>query len=205
MKKEGPSGEVIIESLVQAIPYIGAPLATLYFGNKQEKRLKRLERFYQELREEIGNIEEALPNISSHNPEELSAILEELNEKVEVEHLEVKRRYYKEYFKNTMRYPVNSNFDERKLFLDILGSLTPLQIELVIFLFQKRAAVQASTISKPGVDQAVIVGSFAQLKTFGIVEGELADIVFGGGGNAINENISLSRFGQRFHSFCLNS
>lgn len=205
MKKEDINGEVIIESLVQAIPYVGGPLATLYFGQKQEKRFRRLERFYQEICEEIGNIGQTLPNISSHNPEELSAILEELHEKVETEHLEVKRRYYKEYFKNTMRFPVNGNFDERKLFLDILGALTPLQIELVIFLSQQPAAIQASTISKPEVDQALIAGSLAQLKTFGITEGALNSIVFGGGGNAINENISLSTFGQRFHSFCLNS
>lgn len=132
MKKEDISGEVIIELLVQAIPYVGGPLAALYFGNKQEKRFRRLERFYQELKDEIENVGQALPNIASHNPEELSAIMEELNEKVETEHLEVKRRYYKEYFKNTMRYPVNGNYDERKLFLDILGALTPLQIELVI-------------------------------------------------------------------------
>ncbi|EHQ89866.1 hypothetical protein [Desulfosporosinus youngiae] len=205
MKNEGLSGDIIIESLVQAIPYVGAPLATLYFGQKQEKRFKRLERFYQELKEEIENIGQPLPNISSHNPEELSAILEELHEKVETEHIEVKRRYYKEYFKNTMRFPVKGNFDERKLFLDIMGALTPLQIELVIFLAQQRAAIQASTISKPGVDQALIAGSLAQLKTYGIMEGALNSIVFGGAGNSINENISLSKFGQRFHSFCLNS
>jgi hypothetical protein len=205
MKKEDVSGKVMIESLVQAIPYVGGSLATLYFGQKREKRFKRLERFYKELREEIGIIGQALPDISSHNPEELSAILEELHEKVETEHLEFKRRYYKEYFKNTMRFPVNGNFDERKLFLDILGALTPLQIELVIFLCRQPTALQASAISKPGVDQALIAGSLAQLKTFGITEGTLDSIVFGGGGNAINENISVSRFGKRFHSFCLNS
>jgi len=205
MKNEDTSGDVIIEALVQAIPYVGGPLATLYFGKKQEKRFRRLEKFYQELKEEIGNIGQALPDISTHNPEELSAILEELHEKVETEHIEVKRRYYKEYFKNTMQHPVNGNFDERKLFLDILSALTPLQIEIVIFLSRQAAAVQASTVSKPGVDQALIAGSLAQLKNFGITDGALNSIVFGGGGNAINEDISVSMFGRRFHSFCLNS
>ena len=205
MKKEEISRELIIESIVQAIPYIGGSLANLYFGHKQEKRFKRLERFYQELQEEIERIGPTIPDFSLQNPEELSAILEELNEKVETEHLEVKRKYYKEYFKNTMRYPVKNNFDERRLFLDILSALTPLQIELIIYLSMQAGPVLGSSISKPGVDQSVIAGSLAQLKTFGITDNLLNSIVLGGSSSAINEEISLSRFGKRFHSFCLNS
>lgn len=205
MNTKNENRELIIESLVQAIPYIGGSLATLYFGKKQEKRFKRLEYFYQELRDEIGSIGNTFPDISSHDPEELSAILEELNEKVETEHLEVKRKYYKEYFKNTMRYPVKNNFDERRLFLDILSALTPLQIELIIYLSMQAGPVLGSSISKPGVDQSVIAGSLAQLKTFGITDNLLNSIVLGGSSSAINEEISLSRFGKRFHSFCLNS
>lgn len=205
MKKEDISQEVMIESVVQAIPYIGAPLATLYFGHKQEKRFRRLEQFYKELQEEIGRIGQTFPNISHHNPEELSAIIEELNEKVESNHLESKRRYYKEYFKNSMRYPVNRNFDERKLFLDILGAVTPLQIEIIIFLSKQAAPIIGSSISAPGVDQSLIAGSLAQLKTFGITDNLLTSIVLGGSGSAINEQVSLSKFGKKFHDFCLNS
>ena len=205
MHMKNVNRELIIESLVQAIPYIGGSLATLYFGKKQEKRFKRLEYFYQELRDEIGSIGNTFPDISSHDPEELSAIFEELNEKVETEHLEVKRKYYKEYFKNTMRFPVKNNFDERKLFLDILSALTPLQIELIIYLSMQSGQILGSSVSKPGVDQAVIAGSLAQLKTFGITDNVLNSIFLGGNSSGINENISLSRFGRRFHSFCLKS
>lgn len=205
MNKAEINSDVVIESIVQAIPYIGAPLATLYFGHKQEKRFKRLERFYQELQEEIGRIGQTFPDISSHNSEELSAILEELNEKVETEHIENKRKYYKEYFKNTMRFPVNKNFDERKLFLDILGALTPLQIELVIYFSKQTAPTMGSSITKPGVDSALITGSLAQLKTYGVVLSVLNSIGFGNRGGSINEDISLSSFGRRFHAFCLNS
>jgi hypothetical protein len=205
MKIEDINRDVIIESLVQAIPHIGGPLANLYFGHKQERRFKRLEQFYQELQKEIAILKETFPDISSHNPEELSAILEVLNDKIETEHLKNKLRYYKEYFKNTMRFPVNKNFDERKLFLDILSALTPLQIELVILLSEQSVPVPGSGITKPGVDQAVIIGSMAQLKTFGIIEGTLASIVIGGGSGGLNEDFLLSRFGRMFHAFCLNS
>lgn len=205
MKKEEISRELIIESIVQAIPYIGGSLANLYFGHKQEKRFKRLERFYQELQEEIERIGPTIPDFSLQNPEELSAILEELNEKVEIEHLEVKRKYYKEYFKNSMLFPINKNFDERKLFLDILSALTPLQIEIVIFLSSQTSSVLGSSITKPGVDQSLITGALAQLKTFGIIDSILANIFLAGSSSAINENISLSPFGKKFHIFCLNS
>ena len=205
MEKVDINKDVIIESIVQAIPYIGAPLANLYFGHKQEKRFKRLEYFYKELQGEIGRIEQTFPDISSHNAEELSAILEELNEKVETEHLEVKRQYYKEYFKKTMLFPVNGNFDERKLFLDILSALTPLQIELVVFLSVQQGPVISSSISKNGVDQSLIAGALAQLKTFGITDNVFANLLLGGSSSGINENISLSSFGRRFHNFCLNS
>lgn len=196
--------DTVIEAAIQAIPYIGAPLATLYYGNKQEKRFRRLEKFYEELKEEISKSQNNYKDISQHNPDELSAILEELNEKVESEHLELKRRLYKNYFKKTMIQPVNGNFDERKLLLDILSNLTPLQIEIIAFLAKQTSQVQGSSISKPGVEQAVISGSIAQLKNFGLIDGELNSIVFGGAGNSINENIVLSKFGQKFNGFCLS-
>lgn len=74
--------DTIIEAVVQAIPYVGAPLATLYFGNKQEKRFRRLDKFYQELKEEMSKSPNVYKDITQHNPEELSAIIEELNENV---------------------------------------------------------------------------------------------------------------------------
>ena len=143
--------DTIIEAAVQAIPYVGAPLATLYFGNKQEKRFRRLEKFYEELKEEMSKSPNVYKDITQHNPEELSAIIEELNEKVESEHLEFKRNLYKTYFKKTMIKPVNGNFDERKLFLDIFSAVTPLQIEIIVLLATQSSAVTSNTISKPGV------------------------------------------------------
>jgi len=195
--------DTIIEAAVQAIPYVGAPLATLYFGNKQEKRFRRLEKFYEELKEEMSKSPNVYKDITQHNPEELSAIIEELNEKVESEHLEFKRKLYKTYFKKTMIQPVNGNFDERKLFLDILSAVTPLQIEIIVFLAIQSSAVTSNTISKPGVEQAVILGSLAQLKNYGLIESTVNSIVVGGSNGSINENVTLSKFGIKFNDFCL--
>ena len=196
--------DTIIEAAVQAIPYVGAPLATLYFGNKQEKRFRRLEKFYEELKEEMSKSPNVYKDITQHNPEELSAIIEELNEKVESEHLEFKRNLYKTYFKKTMIKPVNGNFDERKFFLDILSAVTPLQIEIIVLLATQSSAVTSNTISKPGVEQAVILGSLAQLKNYGLIESTVNSIVVGGSNGSINENVTLSKFGIKFNDFCLH-
>lgn len=203
MRDKSIDKDTLIEVIVQSIPYVGAPLATLYFGNKQEKRFRRLERFYEELKDEMSKSHNAFKDISQHNPDELSAIIEVLNEKVESEHLEIKRNLYKNYFKKTMIQPVNGNFDERKLFLDILSAVTPLQIEIINFLATHATSVQSNIIIKPGVEQAVILGSVAQLKNYGLLESTVNSIVIGGSNGSINENIILSKFGIRFNEFCL--
>lgn len=195
--------DLVIESGMQAIPCVGGSLATLYFGYKQEKRFKRLESFYSELNVDIDAIKDKIPNISNQNPEELSALIEELHDKIEAEHLQIKINYYKQYYKKTLLYPVNGNYDERKLYLDILSQITPLQIELIIFLAGQAGPIAGATIQKPGTENAIIQGSISQLKNYGVVEGSLNSIVIGGPGSAINENILLTTFGEKFHHFCL--
>ncbi len=202
MDNERFSRDIALKALIQAVPYIGGSLATLYFGRKQERRFRRLERFYKELQEEIRFLKD-IPDITSHNPHELSAILEELHEKIEAEHLEKKRSLYKNYFKKTIKYPVSGNFDERKLYLDILGGLTPLQIELLRYLSQQTKMVKDNSFTKPGVDSAVIKGSVGQLKNLGLIQGYTDSIVISGSKGAIYENIGLSEFGRKFHDFCI--
>ncbi len=195
--------EIVLQSLIQAIPYVGGSLSTLYFGSKQEKRFKRIEQFYNEIKDEINNIKGSIKSIDNHNQEELSAILEELHEKIESEHLEIKKKYYKQYFKSTLINPVNGNFDERKFFLDILSNLTPLQLKLLIFIYQQQNPIPSNGISIHGVDSSLITGSINQLKTFGLVKMKLDSIAFTNMGGAMNEKVSMSQFGKKFHEFCL--
>ncbi|WP_337529232.1 hypothetical protein [Zhenhengia sp.] len=195
--------EIVVEAGMQAIPVVGGPLATLYFGQKQEKRFKRLETLYTNLSHDLNSGKYSLPPIEAHNPEELKAIIEELHDKVETEYLETKLKYYKQYFKNTLISPVQGNYDERKMFLDILSQISPLQIELIVFLTTQPSAIKQGDITKPGVESALIQGSINQLKNLGLIKGVLNQISFGGTGNSINEDISLTSFGQKFHTFCL--
>lgn len=201
--KKGVDRDTVINAAIQAIPYIGGSIATLYFGHKQERRFKRIETFYQELKNEIGSIQDRIANIKSHNPHEFRAILEELHEQIESEQISTKRKFYKTYFKSTLVNPVKGNFDERKLFLDVLKELSPLQIELLAFLIQQGKPVISNQINKPGVDPALISGSIGQLRNHGLVSAQLNSISFGEGGGQMSETISVSEFGQRFHRFCI--
>ena len=206
MKQVKEKLELVVEAGMQMVPVVGGPLATLYFGNKQEKRFKRIENFYNDISQELECAKERIKSIEEHNEEELSAILEDLNEKVEMEHFRIKIELYKTYFKNTMIFPVNNNYDERKMFLDIISQLTPLQIELMSFLAKENGEYGAGSISKQGVEQTIILGAISQLKILGLVSTSLNSIVFGTqGGNAINENIKISDLGIKFHKFCMSS
>ena len=113
--------ELAVNAGLQAIPYVGGPLATLYFGYKQEQRFQRIEQTLQEVANELEGV--TLPSLEAHNKDELISLIDELTDKIENEHLEYKRELYKQYFKNILLTPTNGNYEERKLFLNILSGL----------------------------------------------------------------------------------
>ncbi len=195
--------DLVINAGMQAIPYVGGPLATLYFGYKQEKRFKRLENFYNELLKKVNEMNITFPSLTSHNSDELNAIIEELHERIESENIEGKRKLYQNFYIKTLLFPVNGIFDERKLFLDILAELTPLQVELLVFISKQSVPIPDNQIVRPGTEQSVISGSIAQLTNYGLITSQLNGITIGGGTPGIQHKIYLSAFGKKFHDFCL--
>ena len=203
MEKKSSSRDIIIQAAIESIPYVGSALSTLYFGNKQEKRFKRLESFYQEIRQEINASKEKPADLNDQDADSLSALLEELNEKVESEHTKIKRECYKQYFKNTLKFPVSNNFDERKLILDTLASLTPLQLEIVAFLSGQKDKILSRAINKQGVDPALMHGLVSSLKVYGIIDSQFAYMRLAGPNTKTDEHIWLSDFGKKIHQFCM--
>ena len=55
--------ELTVEAGLNAIPAIGGSLATLYFGTKQEKRFKRIENFYTDLKNDFEKFKEGIKNL----------------------------------------------------------------------------------------------------------------------------------------------
>ncbi|MBU3934906.1 hypothetical protein KKC00_03030 [Patescibacteria group bacterium] len=195
--------EIIIQSLVEAVPYVGGSLSTLYFGSKEKRQFQRIQTFYEEIKVDIESIKDKIKDINQHNPNELAAIIEQLHEKIEKEPLLEKRKFYKNYFKNTLIEPVKNNYDERKRFLDILSNLSLLEADIIKFLKNENAGVDSLSINKPGVEQSIIQGSIYNLKSWGIIKATLGSIAIGGTSGGIHENISLSDFGKRFLDFCI--
>lgn len=193
--------ELVVNAGLQAIPYVGAPLATLYFGYKQEERFQRVEETLEDVAKELKNMQ--LPGIEQHNKEELMALIDELTDKIENEHLESKRKLYKEYFKNILITPTNGNYEERKLFLDILGKITPLQIELFQFILENPNVIDLQ-INKEGIDGSLIHSSILQLENYGLVIATLHSISLGGNDAGMPMILNCSGFGKRFNEFCLN-
>ena len=193
--------ELVVNAGLQAIPYVGGPLATLYFGYKQEQRFQRVEQTLKEVANELQNCQ--LPRIEEHNSEELMSLIDELTDKIENERIESKRNLYKEYFKNILKTPTNGNYEERKLFLEVLSRITPLQIEIFQFILRTPDVIDAN-ISKPGTDISLIKSSILQLENDGLVIATLNSITLGGSQGGMPMRLTVSEFGKRFNNFCLN-
>jgi len=198
--------ELVLQAGIQAIPYVGGSLATLYFGAKQERRFKRLESFYSELAGEISAISDQIASIEEQNAGALAAILEDLHEKVETEPTEEKRQFFKNYFKNTLRQPITTNFDKRKYYLDTLAEMTFLECEMLSLLCTQSGPTAVGGIQKPNTDQYAIVGAINRLKSYGFLMAFQGSFTIGGGkDNVLQEQVQVSTFGKEFRDFCLEA
>lgn len=192
--------EVVVNAGLQAIPYIGGPLATLYFGYKQEQRFQRIEQTLKEVADELKGVK--IPSIDEHNKDELIPLIDEATDKIENEHLEQKRVLYKNYIKGLLMTPTNGNYEERKLYLEVLSQITVLQIEIFIFLLNNNDTVDLC-ITKPGVDTSIIQSSIKQLESYGLVGSRLHSITMGNNNSTMPMILNVTEFGKRFHAFCL--
>lgn len=199
--------DLIIQSGIEAIPYVGGPLSTLLFSGKQQLRLNRLEIFLNDIILEVEAIKDRIANIErydEYDKEALSAIFEELFERVEHEQFSEKQKYFKICFKKTLINPVNkSNYDERRFFLDILGSISPLQITILRILIRDRTWLNIGDISVKGVDRNVIAAAAIKLVYLGLAVSRRASVRYGDPEEPINQSIRLNSFGYRFCEFCL--
>lgn len=198
--------DLVIQAGMQLVPYVGGPLSALYFGAKQEKRFKRLESFYQEVAAEIEKMKDGIASMDKQDPVALEAIIESLHEKIESEPTLEKRQFFKNYFKNTLKYPVAGNFDERKYFLDALAEMSLLECELLAFINSQTNALQVGSLQKPGTDKYAIVGAIGRLKSRGFITATQGSFAVGGGAdNSLQEIVSVSSFGKAFIVFSLDA
>lgn len=200
--------DVAIRTGIEAIPYVGNPLAALYFDTKQQRQFKRIEKFYSTTAKEMEALKGKIVSTEAHDKESLIAIIEELNEKVEHEQSQKKLDFLKNYLKSSLINPVKeTNFDERKFFLNSLSTMTLLECELLSTLYIKTEVVKIDSLNQPSVDKCAIVGSIGTLKNYGFVKTELTGFsdIPSGLFKETGEKVRISSFGKSFCEFCLHS
>lgn len=192
--------EAVVASGLQLIPCVGSLVTTSYFGYKQEKAINRLTRFYQELREELEAIKQRIVPFETQEVDGLVALIDMVNDRVENEHQDKKMQAYKAYMKDLFLHPVNgSNYDKRTAFLEALGDLRILEIDLITYFNNSIGqAIQVSKIKFDGIDQYAIVGAITRLRSLGFIRPDNMNIVISRGDNIFNESYAITDYGIEF-------
>lgn len=191
--------DTIIEAGINAIPYVGGAVATLYFGNKNEKRFQRLEEFYEKLKEELESVSDESSRFKENNAEQFQDLISELHEKVEKESRETKKKLLRNYFTTTLQNPINGDFDLRLIFLDALDSLSEIDCNVLAFL---KTVNQVQIKAITGVDPYLIYSSVNKLISLGFLETRRGSFTMNGMQDENLDNIVfLSSFGKQFINY----
>ncbi|MCD4963214.1 hypothetical protein [Enterococcus casseliflavus] len=190
-----------IEAGIGAIPIVGSPIQTIYFGRQNEKRFKRIERFYTELNEELEKVKGSIPEVYSpeRDRDQLIGIFESINEDMEKAKNQSKIKYYKNLFKSCIIGINKLNWDREEYFVEALSQLTTIQIDLLGYLFTKGENFTGS-ISYGGVPQELTDGSLNMLSDLGLLDKTIGSIVLGDIGKQ-NMGYKVSSLGREFISY----
>ena len=188
--------DTIIEAGISAIPYVGGAIATLYFGNKNEKRIQRLQEFYEKLLEEVESGTVGKINFNETNAEQFQDLISEVHEKVEKESRETKKKLLRNFFTTTIQNPIEGDFDLRLIFLDALDSLSEFDCNILTFL-KTHKQVQIREITGP--DPYLIYSSVNKLISLGFLETRRGSFIMNGMQDENLDNIVfLSSLGEKF-------
>lgn len=189
---------------ISEIPGVGSFISSMYFDYKSRVRFRRLKKYYKELSYEVKQIIDRLATEDKYDKEAITAIIEEINEKVEREYKEEKIKYLKNYFKNTLIDPINKeNFDERRFFLDTLSVMTTLECDImVLFIENNNKKIEAKNIKSKEVDSNNIIGAIERLRNYGFLNSETKSISFGKD-ESLGKIVNLNEFGLKFFNFCI--
>jgi len=196
--------DLAIEALVQAVPYVGSSIATLYFGRKSKQQIERLKDFYHKLNNDIEDVKSSISSVSEHSEDELINLIDEIHERIETERIDNKKRYYRNLYKNSLIHPVKKdNFNERKYFADIISRLSEPHFKIISMLIDTRVKTPVSEIELNGAKDSLIKGFVQQLENYGLISLEVENIQGFPSGIQINRQAIITELGQSFHYFCL--
>lgn len=198
--------ELVIQAGLNAIPTIGGSLSAIYYGTKQEKRFKRIEKFYEILKNDFNKFKENIKSLDDQNKEELTGIIEEINENVETDYTETKLKYFKNCFYNSLTNISEDSYGKRKFFISTLGQLTNLDIEVLINLYKANEGhgYMPETKNKEG-NNPEFIGSLEKLKSYGLIFSSLNGTLKPGINWTEITLYTISDFGKEFVRYCLEN
>lgn len=196
--------DLIVEGGIGAIPYIGGVVQSLYFGTKNEKRFRRVEKFYENLNEDLKCIRNQIPEdvFNLENKDQLIGIFEGINDEIEKSKAQNKIDMYKNLYKNCLLRINNASWDSEEYFLLVLNQLTSIEIQLLAYLMNRGNESFLGNISMVGYSQELIDGSLNRLADFGLLEKTIGSIVLGDIGRQ-NMGYKISNLGIQFISSTL--
>ena len=196
--------DLIVEGGIGAIPYIGGVVQSLYFGSKNEKRFRRVEKFYEKLNEDLECIRDQIPEdvFNLENKDQLIGIFEGINDEIEKSKAQNKIEMYRNLYKNCLLRINNTSWDSEEYFLLVLNQLTSIEIQLLAYLMNRGNENFLGNISMIGHSQELIDGSLNRLADFGLLEKTIGSIVLGEIGKQ-NMGYKISNLGIQFISSTL--
>lgn len=191
-----------IQSGLNAVPYIGGVLSTAYSGYKNEVRIKRLEKFYQDFAEFINQVNIVIPQIHQDVETQIFDLIEELSDKVEREYSSRKLLHFRHLLLNLLMHPESEEFDIQRYFIQTLSFMTELECEILNLMFQQETSVTVAQLSAKGIDNNIVIGGVSRLKSYGFLTGYTGQFNIGpGANNVLNERIELNSFGKTFYDY----
>lgn len=191
----------IIEAGIGAIPTIGGPIQTLYFGLQNEKRFKRIESFYEQLNNLLKVFQNQIPRETNpQSSEQLIGIIETINTEVEKSKSHKKTTYFVNAYKNLLLNSSKNQLDLDELYIEILSKLTYVELELLALYFRFRDEVGVPLESK--LEETLMFGSLNRLADFGLINKHLVHVPIGKG-EAESYDYSIAPLGINFCHYIL--
>ncbi|MGR5149489.1 hypothetical protein ACQKP8_23455 [Photobacterium alginatilyticum] len=194
-------GALVIDAGLCAIPVVGGSLSALYFGAKQEKRFKRLERFYNELKDKLQ--EPSAIDFDKIDRSALASIIEEINEAVELDFTESKLDYLHNCFINSLSEGAEQEHEKKKYFISQLMKMSELDISLLTGLYKADSGECYKYLKSDEPDASDFNAALERLKSGGLVNSSLHGALTPGISWGEITAFTLSDFGRDFVVFCL--
>jgi len=199
--------EIAAQAGLNAIPYIGGSLSTLYFGAKEERKFKRIENLYALIRDDFEEFKGRILPLESFDKFKLSALIDEINENAENDAIGNKIEYFRNCFFNILTNQDEEAFDKRKYFIQALSQVTQLEIEILSNLYKAGDghAYSPKSEKEDHFDINQYNGLLERLKSIGFLNSSLNGTLHPGINLSQISAYQISDFGKEFVAFCLET